>query len=185
MGAVEAALLLGKLVPEIVGWFGGSDAKETAEKVLDVAKEVTGIADPAAAVHAIELDPSLLLQFRTRVKEIEVEVLKAQLADMQSARSRDIELRKITGGANARADRMVLLDVIGLALGVLAMIALGLAKAKYPDAISEGVFGALLAQLSTINSYFGLCLRDAHQFEFGSSRGSRTKDERRVIEGIA
>lgn len=41
--------------------------------------------------------------------------------------------------------------------------------------------GVVLAQLSTINSYFGLCLRDAHQFEFGSSRGSRTKDETKDV----
>jgi hypothetical protein len=42
------------------------------------------------------------------------------------------------------------------------------------------VFGALLSQLSVITSLFGLCLRDAYQFEFGSSRGSRLKDEAEV-----
>ena len=31
--------------------------------------------------------------------------------------------------------------------------------------------------ISTVAGIFGACLRDAFQFEFGSSRGSRDKDE--------
>lgn len=88
----------------------------------------------------------------------------------------------MTDSERTRA-RMVSLDVLGLLASLAAMLALGLAKASHPEAVSEGVFGALLAQLSTITGYFGLCLRDAHQFEFGSSRGSKEKDaERRANE---
>ena len=101
---------------------------------------------------------------------------KAHLADVQDARKRDVLLAQ-AGVRGNRADFMILLDVVGLLSGLGGMMALGYVKAKYPEAISEGVFGALLAQLSTITSYFGLCLRDAHQFEFGSSRGSKDSND--------
>lgn len=104
------------------------------------------------------------------------ELERVAAGDRKDARARDVSLH-LAGYRNQRADLMVLTDVIGLLFGLLGMLALGYVKAKYPDAISEGVFGALLAQLSTVTSYFGLSLRDAHQFEFGSSRGSRDKDE--------
>ena len=65
---------------------------------------------------------------------------------------------------NLRGDLMVLGDVIGLVVCVYLLV-------HYPDI--EGEARGLLAAVS---SYFGLGLRDAHQFEFGSSRGSKDKD---------
>ena len=176
MDPLSIALTLGKLVPDVVGWLQGPRAQERAERVLQVAKEVTGHTDPVSAVQAIELDPSLLLQFKTRARELDLDFLKTELADVQDARARDIEIRKLSGGTNERADRMVIIDAAGLTLGLASMLLLGVGKAMYPEAVSEGVFGALLAQLSTITSYFGLSLRDAHQYEFGSSRGSLMKN---------
>ena len=96
-------------------------------------------------------------------------------ADRADARKRDTAMIA-AGVSNKRANWMVALDVVGLLACLGGMMGLGWFKATHPDAITEGVFGALLAQLSTLASFFGLCLRDAHQFEFGSSRGSRDKD---------
>ena len=44
-----------------------------------------------------------------------------------------------------------------------------------PMAIALGA-STVITLVTTVASIFGLCLRDAHQFEFGSSRGSRDKD---------
>jgi len=71
---------------------------------------------------------------------------------------------------NQRADLMVLLDVIGL---VACLVVLALFRKEVPSEV--------VVLLSSIASVFGLCLRDAHQFEFGSSRGSREKD--RILGG--
>lgn len=64
-----------------------------------------------------------------------------------------------------RASLMILLDVVGL-IACLALLTFW--RKEIP--------GEVLGLISTIASVFGLCLRDAHQFEFGSSRGSREKD---------
>lgn len=69
------------------------------------------------------------------------------------------------GYQNRRADLMVILDVIGL-IGCLVVLAL----------LRHDLPAEVVTLLSTIVGIFGLCLRDAHQFEFGSSRGSREKD---------
>jgi hypothetical protein len=176
MDPITAAMALAQFAPKIVKWVSGSDkAAEAAGAVVALANEVTATKGPADAVQALQADPALVLQFRDKIEEREAELDKAFLADMQDARRRDVELRRV-GDHNKRADFMVAMDVFGLVGTLVAMLVLGWFKAKHSDAITEGVFGALLAQLSTMASYFGLCLRDAHQFEFGSSRGSREKD---------
>lgn len=78
-----------------------------------------------------------------------------------------------------RRNWMIALDVLGLVASVAGILALGFLKAYRPEAITEGVFGVLVTQLANLAAYFGLGLRDAHQFEFGSSRGSQIKDEER------
>lgn len=96
----------------------------------------------------------------------ELEFDRMYLADRQSARERDVELRKLTGGDNKRADVMVALDVIGL---ITCLAVLVFFRKEIP--------GEVVGILSTIAGIFGACLRDAHQFEFGSSRGSKDKDD--------
>lgn len=68
-------------------------------------------------------------------------------------------------GPGARANVMVALDVVGLVSCLAAAVMFG---AQLPTEV--------LMLISSIASVFGLNLRDAHQFEFGSSRGSRSKD---------
>ena len=83
-----------------------------------------------------------------------------------------IVVYRATPGRVKRSDVMVLCDFLGL-IACLAVLAL------FHDKLS----GEATVLLSTIASFFGLSLRDAHQFEFGSSRGSRDKDE--IIRGKA
>ena len=87
----------------------------------------------------------------------------AYLGDRKDARGRDVALAQ-AGYHNKRADLMVLFDVVGL---VACLAVLTVFRADVP--------GEVVGLLSTIAGIFGLCLRDAHQFEFGSSRGSREK----------
>jgi len=177
---VPVALEIARVAaPGLIRWLSGSDkAAAVAEELVGVAQEVTGATSPAAAVQRLRADPALVLQLQARTVEIDARLEEAYLADRQDARKMTVELAK--SGDTSSRDRkffMVRLDVVGLVLGLAGMVLLGWLKSQYPDSVSDGVFGALLAQLSTITSYFGLCLRDAHQFEFGSSRGSQDKTE--------
>jgi hypothetical protein len=166
MDPISIAMGLAQFAPAIIKWVSGSDkAAEVADKVVDVAKAVTGQTSGEAALEAIKADPNLVLTFRTKLLEMEADLDKAYLADRQDARRHNAAIVQAKGG-NHRANLMVLLDAIGL-LACLFVLAF----------YREHLSGELVALVSTIASIFGLCLRDAHQFEFGSSRGSQEKNE--------
>lgn len=159
-----AAELAASTAPWLLRHFVGEKAGDTAEKVIAVAREVTGKADPEAAVAAIKADPALLLQFRTRAHELDNDLQKAFLADRQDARQRDVTIRA-AGGRNTRADLMV----AGAATVLISCLAcLVLLKME--------LTGEAVGIISTIAGIAGACLKDAFQFEFGSSRGSKDKD---------
>ena len=68
-------------------------------------------------------------------------------------------------GRNKRLGVMVVCAVLGL---LVCLLILTFAKQS----------GEVVGIVSTIAGIFGACLKDAYSFEFGSSRGSREKDER-------
>ncbi|MDR1982802.1 MAG: hypothetical protein LBQ08_03335 [Holosporaceae bacterium] len=61
--------------------------------------------------------------------------------------------------------------VIGAALGLIfCLLMLTSYKRDLP--------GEVVGIISTISGIFGACLKDAYSFEFGSSRGSKDKDDK-------
>jgi hypothetical protein len=164
---IPIALEIAKLAaPGLIKHLTGSDqAGAVADRVIDAAQAITGTAAPDAALAKLRADPALVLQFHAKALELESQQELALLKDRSDARSRDVELRRL-GYHNARADWMVLLDVLGLVVCIAAIIFL-----------RADLSGEVITLLTTIATYFGLSLRDAHQFEFGSSRGSREKDQ--------
>jgi hypothetical protein len=62
---------LAQFVPQIVKWIGGDKAGTVAQKVVDVAQQVTG--KPAdQVVAALQADPNLVLQYRKAMLDQEV-----------------------------------------------------------------------------------------------------------------
>lgn len=166
MDPITVAMGLAQFAPAIVKWITGSDkAEQAAGTVVDIAKRVTGAGTPDGALAALQADPALALQFRQAVMAQEADLDKAYLADRQDARKRDVAYVQ-AGKHNWRADIMVLGVVIGL---IACLLVLAFFKDKVP--------GEVVGIVSTIAGIFGACLRDAFQFEFGSSRGSKEKDD--------
>ena len=65
MDPVTIAFGLAQYAPSIIKWLSGSEkAEEAAQKVIDVARVVTGKDDASEAVEAIRADPAVLMQFR-------------------------------------------------------------------------------------------------------------------------
>lgn len=165
MEPVTLALTLAQFAPSLIKFFTGSDkAADVATKVIDIAKTVTGAPTGDAALEVLKADPAKVLEFQQAAMLNDADLTKAFLADVQNARVRDIELHK-AGFGNRRADVMVALDVAGL---IACLVVLVFFRASLP--------GEVVGILSTIAGIFGACLRDAHQFEFGSSRSSQVKD---------
>jgi hypothetical protein len=166
---IAAALGLAEFAPVIARWMGGDNAESVAHQVVDIAKHVTGHADPVEASKALAENSLLIAEFQKEVIKIEAELELKLMADRQSARERDIAIAQ-AGRRNVRADVMVLSAAVGL---VACLWTLTSYAGKLP--------GEAVGIISTIAGIFGSCLKDAYTFEFGSSRGSREKDSLAVI----
>lgn len=167
-----ALALASQFAPALIKHFTNSDtAGDVAGKVIDLAKTITGKGTPDEATAALQADPNLALQFKMAAMANETELAKTAMLDVQDARARD-DLMIKAGIRNKRADYMVLLDVVGL---ITCLVVLCFFRSTIPP---EAV-----GLISTIAATFGLCLRDAHTFEFGSSRSSQSKDA--TIAGLA
>lgn len=115
-------------------------------------------ASPEKIVAIIQADDALkasMIQAVTRGQEIAA-------ADTADARSRDIKIREASGGKNDRQDVMIIGATLGLISCLLSLIFF---RGSIP--------GEAVGIISTIAGIFGACLKDAFQFEFGSSRGSK------------
>lgn len=166
MPLLPIVLSLAQFAPSILRFFGAGEASAAvADKVASVAQSVTGASTPQEALDAIKASAQMQADFARRVIDIDAELEGAYLADRQDARKRDIEFIK-AGKTNSRANAMVAFDALGL---IACLVVLAFFRKDIP--------GEVVGLVSTIASIFGLCLRDAHQFEFGSSRGSREKDD--------
>lgn len=163
---IPAVLALAQFAPSILRFFGaGEKSAAVAQKAVDIAQSITSTQTPEAAVEALRANADLAQKFQLAVLAADEEMEKIALADIEDARKRDLEVRKLSGGSNRRADIMIVCDWLGL---VACLVVLAFFRKEIP--------GEVVALLSTFGSIFGVCLRDAHQFEFGSSRGSKEKD---------
>lgn len=159
-------MALAQFAPSIIKLITGSDkAEAVAGSVIEIAKTVTGADTPNAALTAIQADPDKIIAFRLAIAAQQSDLEKSYLADVSDARKRDIDVRKLAGGTNLRADLAVLAVVAGL---IACLFVLVQYKASIP--------GEVVGILSTVAGIFGSCLKDYFSFEFGSSRSSQNKD---------
>lgn len=164
MDPITIAMGLAQFVPQIIKWISGSEkAADAASKVVDIAQAVTG-RQGMEAVDAIKADPALLLQFRQALLAQETELDKAYLADRADARARDVAYVQ-AGRYNVRADILALLSVAGLIICVWFV--------ARDTSLPERAVNAIMFVAGTLAT----CVRDVFAYEFGSSRGSREKND--------
>lgn len=105
-----------------------------------------------------------LMRLRLEENKLDAEVFKAEVADKGDARKRDIEFLR-AGRKNYRADVMFLLAVLMIA---------GLVWIVWKDpSINEYVKGIFTLVLGRFLGY----LDNIYNFEYGSTRGSKDKDD--------
>jgi hypothetical protein len=96
---------------------------------------------------------------------------KEDVIKIDTARIKNSSVDQI-GIINAYSkNRRLNIMVIGAALGLIFCL---LMLTSY----KEDLPGEVVGIISTISGIFGACLKDAYSFEFGSSRGSKEKDEK-------
>jgi len=159
---LTAALALAEFVPLIGRWLGNEEGERLATNVVHFARQLTGEHEVPSMLRILSNNPDMLLQFQKVVSQMEADLYQ----DRRDARAREVALLQ-AGHRNLRADIMVLSAAFGL---ILCLAALAFYRESLP--------GEAVGIISTIAGIFGSCLKDAYAFEFGSSRGSKEKDER-------
>jgi len=163
MDPFSIALGLAQFAPSIMRFFGaGEKSTAVVEKVVGIAQNVTGASSPAEALELLKLNAAKQLEFQMAILTADNEMEKLYLADTQSARSRDVEIIK-AAGHNYRADSMYVLAV--LLIAALVYVVLQSELGEYAKGIITLVLGRFLGYLDNI-----------YNFEFGTTRSSKTKD---------
>jgi len=83
MDPITIAMGLAQFVPKIVTWIAGDKAGSVAQKVVDVAQQVTGKPTGDQAIAALQADPNLVLQYRKAM--LDQEVAFEQLAEQNAS----------------------------------------------------------------------------------------------------
>jgi hypothetical protein len=155
---IPIALQLIQFAPHLMRYFGaGETSTQVVESVVDVAKTVTGAATPEEALAAIKESRALQSEFQQKLVEIDADLTKAYLADMQDARKRDVRLREL-GLINWRANM--------LTLGAFLIIALITWKVWTAPDVPEWVKAIVTLVLGRFLGY----MDQIFQFEFGATR---------------
>lgn len=164
MDPISIALGLAQFAPSIMRFFGvGEKSVSAAEKVIDIAQTVTGATSPEQALEMLKINTERQAEFNMAVLKANTELETAFLADVQSARNRDMEFVK-AGTRNYRADTMYVLSVVVVAALVVAVFKSELDE--YAKGIITLVLGRFLGYLDNI-----------YNFEFGTTRASKVKDD--------
>ena len=164
MDPFTIAMGLAQVAPSLMRFFGvGGKNVAVAEKVIDVAVGVTGAPSGPEALDMLRNNQAKAYEFQTLVLQNNTELEKLYLADVQSARERDVAITT-AGGHNYRADTMYVLAVI--IIGALVYQVLKSELDEYAKGIITLVLGRFLGYLDNI-----------YNFEFGTTRSSKNKDE--------
>lgn len=166
------APLIAEAAPRLLGAVTGSERAETAARaIIPALGQAAGFPiqsadDAARAVAAIHADPQRYAMASADLRAIE----EAHLRDTADARARDLEVRRLAGGENRRADALLLAVVVLLVACLGAMVAIGVfVEVETPH------LAAATGLLGTAAGFLLRGLSSALDFEFGSSRGSKDK----------
>jgi hypothetical protein len=165
MDPVTVAMALAQFAPSLIKFLTGSDkAADVAGKVIDIAKTVTDAPSGDTALDVLKADPNKVLEFRAAALAQDADLTRAFLADVQSARARDVELAKAgvhNYRANVLAGAALLLVILCLAIVIWMSNADDFAKATI-----SLILGRALGWVEQLFS-----------FEFGTTRANKTKDD--------
>lgn len=163
-----------------VGRFIHEKVKPVAGDVLEFVGDVTGIeaidkvgefinkkADEDAQFRALQIElEEKRAQWELEFRKIELEELKAELADTQSARSREVEYMKSSGGKRDWLMGSAVIVALVMYVGGFAFLAYGpTVPQEKKDLFNMGV-GQVFTFAGMVFSYY-----------LGTTRSSRQKDD--------
>ncbi|MDH5542772.1 MAG: chloride channel protein [Nitrospinota bacterium] len=174
--------LVSQGVPLLGGILGGPAGAVAGKMVAGIFD--SNPSNPEELLNAIQSDPEAITKLREfemthkqKLQELQLEETKAFLADMDSARSREVALAKATGKGNNHLYVMAYI-VLGSFFGIAGYLFYKVIFISSDPSIDKGVMeklnnnpilmiiiGALISGFTQVLSYF-----------FGSSKGSSDKN---------
>ncbi len=170
--------LVADVLPPMVRFLVGDPAADSVKRTTDaatkIAKEVSRVVGqpvetPAQVEEAraiLAADPALLVQLRSELARVDAELArielerdKAYLADVQHARE----------SQEQRGEKRGNLMLIAAFVSIIAIVAL--------VALVENLNQTVLGFIIGIGGMFARNIGSAFDFEFGSSRGSKNKEQ--------
>ncbi len=137
---IETAYALAKLVPGLVDLFKGEDDTPLAKKVINVAKVVTGLDEPADMLAAIATDPALLVQFKAQAAQLAIEELRAETEQLKTI-NETMRVEYASGNLFKSGWRPYIGWIFGTAFGLqmLAASAIIVFKPEQAKSVLEGL----------------------------------------------
>jgi len=165
MDPITIAMGLAQFAPGIIKLLTGSDkAGDVAEAVVGVAQAATGTANGADALSKLRADPTAVMNFQAAMSAQQIDLEKAYLVDVQSARTMQIAA---LGQDDMFSRRFVY--YLAAAWSLFAMAYFSCVTFWPPTAsgqrIADTILGVLISSvLGSLFSYF-----------YGSTKGSAEK----------
>jgi len=165
---------VGKIAPALAGAFGTPVAGAAVGALLNVfginANDTDTETQLASKIQNATAEDLLKLKqaeqdFLAKMKELDIDLEKATMVDVQSARIRDSEVIKALGKRNWRPDVMFIMATTVI-VGLVWLIWKDQTITEFVKGIFTLVLGRFLGYLDNI-----------YNFEFGSTRSSKAKDD--------
>lgn len=151
-------------IPSILDMFDAPESvKRVSEDVANVALAVTGTKTADEAAKVLSQDPNKYAEFKLALEDKKIQWEQMYLQDTQSARLRDVEMRK-SGYVNTRANWMLISAYAGVAFCFFAIFKSDLGE--YEQSVLTLILGRMLGYID-----------QGFNFEFGTTRTSRNKDD--------
>lgn len=164
---IPIAFKLASFVPFIAQLMGGDKAGEVAEKVLSVARTVTGIDAPEFAVEAIQANPEKAAEFQLAMADKKLEFERLYLSDVQNARAMQVAA---LGQEDVFSKRFVYYFAAAWSLFTMCY----LVGVTFAPALSES---GKANSATVLGFLMGTVVASIFAWLFGSTKGSKEKDQ--------
>ena len=161
---IPVAISLAKMfAPALISKVVGDKSGTVAGKVIDIVQQVAGTKDPRQVEAIVAADSKALDECTTQLAELDLEETRLFLEDVADARARDVAIIE-SGRSNIRGDILAYIAVLAF-VGII----LNLMFMDIPDGGARDLLLVLMGVLGAI-------VKNVYSFEFGSSKGSKDKD---------
>ena len=169
-----AVALVSEIIPAALKYFGKDKQAEVAEKVIDIAKQVSGEEEPDEATKAIIADPNLAMQFKQAILTQQAELARLSL-QRETLYVGDVQ--------DARKYRDSKLFVLGCVIYSIFFVSITLAMMggywvlTTKETIDAGILAAVSTFVGSVIGYTASQAQSVTNFNFGTSYGSMNKGD--------